>query len=59
VAPAARQAGVGRALIEGVYRAADASAADCVYWLTAESNAAARRLYDKIGKLTPFIEYRR
>jgi GNAT superfamily N-acetyltransferase len=59
VAPEARRAGVGRALIEAVYRAADAAGAELVYWLTAESNTPARRLYDRIGKLTPFIEYRR
>ena len=55
----ARGRGVGRALIEAVYAAADAARADLVYWLTAETNATARRLYDRVGRLTPFIEYRR
>jgi GNAT superfamily N-acetyltransferase len=59
VAPHARGGGFGRALIEAVYGAADRAGADIVYWLTAETNASARRLYDRVGKLTPFIEYRR
>jgi len=54
-----RGAGAGRALIEAVYRAADARGADQVYWLTAESNATARRLYDQVARKTPFIKYRR
>jgi len=59
VDPATRGTGAGRALIEAVYRAADEAGADQVYWLTAEDNATARRLYDRIGRLTPFIKYRR
>ncbi len=55
----ARGKGVGRALIEAVYAAADARGADQVYWLTAETNATARRLYDSVAKKTPFIKYRR
>ncbi len=57
--PAVRGTGVGRALIEAVYAAADAAGAPHVYWLTQEDNATARRLYDRIGELTPFIEYQR
>jgi ribosomal protein S18 acetylase RimI-like enzyme len=55
----ARGAGAGRALIEAVYRAADAAGADQVYWLTAHDNKTARRLYDRIGRLTPFVKYQR
>jgi GNAT superfamily N-acetyltransferase len=55
----ARGQGVGRALIEAVYAAADARGADQVYWLTQEFNATARRLYDQVAKATPFIKYRR
>lgn len=55
----ARERGVGRALIEAVYAAADARGADQVYWLTQEFNATARRLYDQVAKATPFIKYRR
>lgn len=54
-----RGKGVGRALIEAVYAAADAHGADQVYWLTAETNATARRLYDAVATQTPFIKYRR
>ena len=58
-APQARGLGVGRALIEAVYAAADARGADQIYWLTASTNATARRLYDQVAKATPFIKYRR
>ena len=58
-APETRGTGVGRALIEGVYDAADAAGAPGVYWLTQDFNATARRLYDRIGVLTPFIKYTR
>ena len=59
VRPAARSTGAGRALIEAVYRAADEVGADQVYWLTAHSNATARKLYDRVAQVTPFIKYRR
>jgi ribosomal protein S18 acetylase RimI-like enzyme len=59
VSPDARGSGAGRALIEAVYRAADEVGADQVYWLTAHSNATARRLYDRVAQLTPFVKYRR
>ncbi len=58
-APGARGQGVGRALIEAVYQAADERGADQVYWLTEESNAVARRVYDQVGHVTSFIKYRR
>lgn len=57
--PEARGQGVGRALIEAVYAAADARGADQVYWLTQDFNATARKLYDQVAKVTPFIKYRR
>ncbi len=59
VDPAARGTGAGRALIEAVYRAADQMGADQVYWLTAHDNATARRLYNRIGRATPFMKYQR
>lgn len=55
----ARGLGAGRALIEAVYAEADAAGAPAVWWLTQEFNATARRLYDRIAKLTPFIRYNR
>ena len=57
--PEARGTGVGRALIEAVYAEADRQGAPSVYWLTQEFNTTARRLYDRVGKLTPFIRYQR
>ncbi|PKP74028.1 MAG: GNAT family N-acetyltransferase [Alphaproteobacteria bacterium HGW-Alphaproteobacteria-6] len=57
--PAVRGQGIGRVLIEAVYAAADAHGAAGVYWLTQADNTTARRLYDRIGTLTPFVKYRR
>jgi len=56
---AARGTGAGRALIEAVYAAADDAGASQVYWLTQHFNDTARRLYDRVGKTTPFIKYNR
>jgi len=56
-APTERGRGVGRALIEGVYGKAAAAGVKRVYWQTHESNAAGRRLYDKVGKHLGFIVY--
>lgn len=58
-APQTRGTGVGRALIEAVYAAADAAGAGQVYWLTQDFNTQARKLYDRIGVKTPFIKYNR
>jgi GNAT superfamily N-acetyltransferase len=57
--PEVRGKGIGRALIEAVYAAADAGGAASVYWMTQDFNTTARRLYDRIGVKTPFIEYNR
>lgn len=57
--PNVRGSGVGRKLIEAVYGAADAAGAPSVYWLTQDFNTTARQLYDRVGKLTPFIRYNR
>jgi GNAT superfamily N-acetyltransferase len=59
VDPSVRGTGVGRALIEAVYAAADANGTPSVYWMTQEFNKTARRLYDRIGRLTPFVKYQR
>lgn len=58
-APAERGTGVGRALIDAVYAAADDAGCPNVYWLTQQSNTTARRLYDRIGVATEFIKYQR
>lgn len=57
VAESIRGGDVGKALIEAVYRAGEQRNADQVYWLTAKDNVVARRLYDRVGQLTPFIKY--
>ncbi|SDW31321.1 Ribosomal protein S18 acetylase RimI [Ruegeria halocynthiae] len=57
--PEERGTGVGRALIQAVYDEADRQKAPSVYWLTQENNHTARKLYDRIGKLSPFLKYQR
>jgi GNAT superfamily N-acetyltransferase len=54
-----RRSGVGRALIEATYREADKRGATRTYWATMEGNATARRLYDRLAKLSGFVQYRR
>ncbi|EKF18921.1 GNAT family N-acetyltransferase [Nitratireductor pacificus] len=57
--PEVRGKGIGRALIEAVYEKADQAGAANVYWSTQHFNETARKLYDRIGRLTPFIKYQR
>ncbi len=52
-----RGQGVARALIERVAQAAQARGATRYYWLTHETNATARLLYDKVGQNRGFIRY--
>ncbi len=59
VDPGSRGTGLGRALIEAVYRAADAAGAGTVYWMTQEFNADGRALYDTLAHRTSFIRYER
>ena len=54
-----RGQGIGRRLIEAVYAAADAAGAPSVYWLTQQHNTEARKLYDRVAIVTPFIKYQR
>jgi GNAT superfamily N-acetyltransferase len=51
-----RGKGVGRALIQYVYREAQAAGIHRVYWLTHEENPA-RKLYDEVAALSPFRRY--
>jgi GNAT superfamily N-acetyltransferase len=55
----ARGSGVGRALIEEVYRRAAAAGSPRIYWHTHETNAAAMALYDKVADKSGFIVYRK
>jgi len=57
--PEVRGRGVGRALIEAVYAEADRRGCPQVYWTTQAGNHEARKLYDRIAVLTPFIKYQR
>ena len=59
VAEEARKRGLGRALIEAVYREARSAGASRVYWLTHETNATARALYDTLADRPGFIQYRK
>jgi len=52
-----RGAGIGRALIEGVYAEAGRTGAGRVYWHTHETNITARHLYDRIATNGGFIMY--
>lgn len=55
--PAARGKGVGAALIEAVRQEAAKIGVANVYWMTHETNATARKLYDRVARRTGFIEY--
>jgi GNAT superfamily N-acetyltransferase len=55
----ARGRGLATALIEAAYAEADKRGAERTYWATKADNAAARCLYDRVGELTPFVQYRR
>ena len=56
---ASRRKGVGRALIEEVYRQAKLSGCGRVYWHTQETNRTARALYDKVAEHLGFIRYQK
>jgi GNAT superfamily N-acetyltransferase len=57
VAPDSRGSGAGAALIAHVRSWAAEHGSAKVFWLTAESNATARRLYDRVATRTGFIHY--
>ena len=59
VDPARRAGGVGRRLIEHVYREAAALGCSRVHWLTHETNTEAMHLYDKIADRSGFVQYRK
>jgi len=52
-----RGRGYARALIDAVAAAARERGCSRLYWLTQESNATARRLYDAVAQNTGFIRY--
>jgi GNAT superfamily N-acetyltransferase len=55
----ARGQGVGRALIEEVYRRAQIAGSSRVYWHTHQTNATAMQLYDKVAENSGFVVYRK
>ncbi len=55
----ARGQGVGRALINEVYRRAQLMGCARVYWQTHETNTHAMKLYDKVADKSGFIVYRK
>ncbi|QPB21541.1 GNAT family N-acetyltransferase [Rhizobium sp. 007] len=54
-----RGRGTGAALIEAVADLARKNGAGRLYWMTHETNATARRLYDQIAERSGFIQYRK
>jgi GNAT superfamily N-acetyltransferase len=52
-----RGQGVGRALIGVVEEVARARGCARLYWMTHETNATARLLYDKVARNSGFIRY--
>ena len=57
VTPEVRGTGAGRALIEATRDAAIAAGCAELYWITDEGNAVARRLYDRVATLSPYVRY--
>jgi GNAT superfamily N-acetyltransferase len=57
VEPAARGHGIGTAFIEWLRNAMRAEGWARLYWVTRESNAQARRLYDKFAQADDFVRY--
>jgi GNAT superfamily N-acetyltransferase len=56
VRPDTRGLGAGEALIQATVDHAKSQNVGIVYWTTANDNAVARGLYDKVAQLTPFIK---
>ncbi|MCV9942514.1 MULTISPECIES: GNAT family N-acetyltransferase [unclassified Rhizobium] len=54
-----RGLGTGAVLIEAVADLARANGAGRLYWMTHETNATARQLYDRIAERSGFIQYRK
>jgi|LNFM01.1.fsa_nt_gb GNAT superfamily N-acetyltransferase len=59
VAADQRGRGLGLALIEAVYAEADLHGATRTYWVTEEDNEAAQRLYARVAKKAPYVQFRR
>jgi ribosomal protein S18 acetylase RimI-like enzyme len=57
VSPTARGLGVGRALIDDLVALGRADDWMAIYWITADDNKTAQKLYDSYNKRDPFIRY--
>jgi GNAT superfamily N-acetyltransferase len=57
VEPTERGTGMGHALIEHVYDVMREAGGKKVYWLTHETNATARKLYDRVATNAGFVQY--
>jgi GNAT superfamily N-acetyltransferase len=57
VEPSARGAGWGRKFIDGLIARGRARGWRRIYWHTEADNAAARRLYDRVSRLTDYVRY--
>ena len=57
VLPEARGSRLGEALIQAVVEEAKRRGWPAVRWITAEDNARARRLYDRVAKKTHWVTY--
>jgi GNAT superfamily N-acetyltransferase len=58
-AESARGKGVGRRLINEVYRCAQTSGVERAYWHTRETNTTAMQLYDKVAEKQGSVVYRK
>ncbi len=59
VSPTARGQGIGEALIKATYAEADRRGASKTYWTTEAANTTARRVYDRVARVTENVVYRR
>lgn len=57
VDPNVRGRSIGKALIDEIIARAERNGWARVYWMTAETNTRARRLYDRYGPASGFISY--
>jgi GNAT superfamily N-acetyltransferase len=57
VDPTVRGGGVGTAILEHLIKIARYEGGGTLRWVTAESNATAQRVYDKIAKRTTWVTY--
>ena len=51
--------GIASRLIETIFSDADKRSCYRTYWQTDQNNIEARRLYEKLGRLAPVVQYRR